>query len=202
MPGFETHLTRGTRWASFAALVVLGPIYLSTYSLPLVALVGGLTFLSGLLGAVVPDLDSYASIPRRYFERSLSLLLVAGSSFGLGFYWDRVIAFVRGLARSRADQTVVLGIAFLAGLTGLMAVTRLLPVLVERVIPPHRQLLHTVSFWAVASICLGAGFVVVSSRFITDAVVTNSGGLAIGGALLGGVCVHLWLDGELLPNLS
>lgn len=200
MPGFETHLEHGTRWASFVAIVGLGPVYLLTYSLPVVALVGGLTFLSGLLGAVVPDLDSYSSIPRRYFEQSLSMLLIAGFSFSFGFYWDPVIALVQRLIWSQANQTMVFGIALLTGIAGLLTTIHILSILVQKIIPVHRDLLHTVYFWALMSICLGGGVVFLSSRFITNVVFATFVGLSIGGALLGGVCVHLWLDDELLPN--
>lgn len=197
MPNFDAHLQRGTQWASVVAVLTLLPVYLYTGSILAVAVFAGVTFCIGLLGAVLPDIDSHSSIPRRYLERTFSTILVSSVFFTLGFYWSEIRSRLEGLTRFAPRPLSPLEVSLVGGLIVTAILLRFVPDLIHRLLPHHRGLLHTLTFGVTASLGLTVVSVVALEWVTRDALLATFAGVTFGGALLGGITVHLQMDGEL-----
>lgn len=131
MPDFKTHRQYGERWASHIAALTLLPIYLSTNSLPKTAFLGALTFTCILCGAVLPDIDSHKSIPRRSLEQFVTTLLLATSTITIALLWTEIKLHIQRLT---PPQIPTPELALLTGLLGVILVFRRIPTLISSMV--------------------------------------------------------------------
>lgn len=199
MAGYDVHLRSSKRWASFITVVVLAPAYLYTESVSAAALVGAISFLFGVIGGILPDVDSYSSIPRRHGENILSTVLLVGYSFTVGFCWDTVEMALVGMYSGLPGQISIPGTGLLFGGVGVVLIVLNIENVIQWISPGHRKLLHSFSFWGGVSLALGLGLASVAKALTQDVRVAVSMGIAVGFALYGGTGVHLWIDEELPP---
>lgn len=185
MPNFESHHESALNWTAVAGVVAGPPLLLATYSLGWTALGMCLTAACAYVGGVLPDTDSYSSIPRRWLNRSVVLVIDVTLALVIVSNWDLltlpaspgfavlvVVALALGSASGRVEDAV------------------------QRVLPQHREALHDLHIWVV----LGALFGIALSLLL-DAAVGVLGSFVLGttsaAGLVGGIFTHLILDDEL-----
>jgi hypothetical protein len=197
VPDFETHRHHGERWASFIAVLILLPVYLSTDSLVATATFGIISFLCVLGGATLPDIDSHSSIPRRSLERFVTTLLLASSTVMFALTWTKIERGVQRLTQVTASEVPIVELTILVGFLGGVALFRRVPAFVHKLIPQHRGLLHDIATRLLVSLSLAEISFIVTKKLMVKqhlSILTSS---IVAGFLLAGVVLHLWLDGEL-----
>ena len=185
MPSYENHTDSAITWAAVAGTTSGPPVLLATASLEWTAITMCLTFLSGYLGGVLPDTDSYSSIPRRWLNRTIVLVLDLFIVLVIFTNW-RLLTL--GLdPRSILLLTITLALGAMSGKVDDA---------VQRLMPTHREELHDLHVWIV----LGAVFGIALSLLV-DGLIGKSAsvvfGAVVAAGLIGGVFTHLILDQEL-----
>lgn len=185
MPEFEEHRESAVTWAAVAATVAGPPVLLLTYSLAWTAAAMLLAGLSGYVGGVLPDTDSYSSVPRRWLNRTIIAVIDVSLALVIIINWNLVtLPF--------SPQTAV--IVLLAVVMGAMSAR--VDDAVQTLLPTHRQALHDLHVWVVIGTVSGIGIALLTDPVLGPAPSTVFGSL-VGAALVGGVFTHLILDDEL-----
>lgn len=185
MPKFEEHRESAVTWAAVAATVAGPPVLLLTYSLAWTAAAMLLAGLSGYVGGVLPDTDSYSSVPRRWLNRTIIAVIDVSLALVIIINWNLVtLPF--------SPRTAV--IALLAVIMGAMSAR--VDDAVQTLLPTHRQALHDLHVWVVIGTVSGIGIALLTDWALGPASSTVFGGV-VGAALVGGVFTHLILDDEL-----
>lgn len=185
MPEFEQHRESAVTWAAVAATVAGPPVLLLTYSLAWTAAAMLLAGLSGYIGGVLPDTDSYSSVPRRWLNRTIIAAVDVSLALVIITNWNLItVPF--------SPRTAV--IALLAVIMGTMSAR--VDDAVQTLLPTHRQALHDLHVWIVFGTVSGIAVAILTDGVLSPVSSTVFGGL-VGAALVGGVFTHLILDDEL-----
>lgn len=185
MPEFEEHRESAVTWAAVAATVAGPPVLLLTYSLAWTSAAMVLAGLSGYVGGVLPDTDSYSSVPRRWLNRTIIAVIDVSLALVVIVNWNLVT-----LPFSPRTAVVVLLAVVMGGMSARVDEA------VQTLLPTHRQALHDLHVWVVVGTVSGIGIALLTDGLLGPAPSTVFGGL-VGAALVGGVFTHLILDDEL-----
>lgn len=197
MPDFETHRHHGERWASFIAVLILLPVYLSTDSLAATAVFGTVSFLCVLGGATLPDIDSHSSIPRRSLERFVTTLLLASLIVMFTLTWTEIERGVQWLSQVTPSEIPTVELTILIVFLGIVVFFWRVPAFIHKAIPRHRGLLHNVTTWMLVSLGIASISFLVTKQLVDGQHLALLISSVIAGSLLAGTILHLWLDGEL-----
>lgn len=185
MPEFAEHRESAVTWAAVAATVAGPPVLLATYSLAWTAAAMLLAGLSGYVGGVLPDTDSYSSVPRRWLNRTIVAVIDVTLALVVIVNWKLVTLPFSPRTGILALLVVVVG-----------AMSARVDDAVQTVLPTHRQALHDLHVWVVVGTTTGIGLALLTDSALGPAPSTVFGTL-VGAALVGGVFTHLILDDEL-----
>lgn len=185
MPEFEEHRESAVTWAAVAATVAGPPVLLLTYSLSWTAAAMLLAGLSGYVGGVLPDTDSYSSVPRRWLNRTIIAVIDVSLALVIIINWKLVTVPFSLRAAVIAMLAVAMG-----------AMSARVDDAVQTLLPTHRQALHDLHVWVVIGTVSGIGIALLTDWALGPASSTVFGGV-VGAALVGGVFTHLILDDEL-----
>ena len=198
MPGYDEHRRRAEIVAAVVAPALAVAVWLWTGRVLLTVAAAGLCFVAITVGNLLPDVDSPTSVPRRRLVRLLQLAVVAGVGGSAVTFADVALDAAERVTRSvgipLAPTPVVAVAVVLMALMG----ARIVPRLLDRLLPSHRGPLHDVRLWAllvggvVAAIYAFDGRVFGTESLQRDVLVAAA---AVG--LLVGIAVHLAADGEL-----
>lgn len=185
MPEYEAHRDSAITWAAVAATVAGPPILLATYSLSWTAAAMLLAGFSGYVGGVLPDTDSYSSIPRRWLNRTIIAVIDVSLALVVIANWTLVT-----LPFSPKTAVVLLLALVMGGMSARVDEA------VQTLLPTHRQELHDLHVWIVVGTVAGIVVALLTDSALGPVSSTLFGAL-VGAALVGGVFTHLILDDEL-----
>ncbi|MFC7132129.1 MULTISPECIES: hypothetical protein [Salinibaculum] len=190
MPNYPTH----ARWGRIGAVVVAIAVGSAIYALaaaPLLAAVGAVgAALATFVGAIYPDIDHHASIPRRKAVRGFQVVVAAGVTGLTAANWGQLLALAGSLGTGLPDALAAGGLAAVVGLVAVAGVDPAVGVATGE----HRGWTHstTVNFALLAVVA--AGVWVLTADLGADARLVAVG---LVGAFYLGTLVHLGLDGEI-----
>ena len=194
MPNYPTHARWGRLGAVPTAAVTGGLVYVGfeTAAVAAVAAVGAAG--AAFVGAIFPDIDHHASVPRRKATRAIQGLVVAGVGALAALRAETLVA-------SADDAVTALDVGVppeaVAG-GGIIIVAFVLTSAVDPTIGlvtrKHRGWTHSVAATLGLAVALAAGVVALT---LDQRAAERAASVAVVGAFYLGVLVHLGLDGEI-----
>lgn len=184
MPNFPTHRRRARESArrTFKISVLVGLFFLllvdySLESLLWVALAVCLGAFAVYVGVLIPDIDHHSSIPRRWFE------IVIRTSIPLGLMAGVLLIIEGGVLEIPLLSGINdLYLLFVAGILSILIYLQA-PMVINRLMPPHRGLLHRGWFWWMVGLSVAvAGLIIIDLIVGTELIflLGLTGGAAVG----------------------
>lgn len=195
MPNYPTHARWGRGGAVLAAIVVGVAVYtvFGAIALSVAAAIGA--GIAAFVGAIFPDIDHHASIPRQKAVRGLQGLVVAGVAAAAGLRVETLV----GAAETAVTEvgTGVPPAAVAAGGVGLatIALVGAVDPTIGLITREHRGWTHSVAVTFGLAAVLAVGAVGLTLELGAAEQVSA---VAVVGAFYGGVLIHLGLDGEIV----
>ncbi len=195
MPNYPTHARWGRGGAVLAAIVVGVAVYtvFGAIVLSVAAAIGA--GIAAFVGAIFPDIDHHASIPRQKAVRGLQGLVVAGVAAAAGLRVETLV----GAAETAVTEvgTSVPPAAVAAGGVGLatIALVGAVDPTIGLVTREHRGWTHSVAITFGLAAVLAVGAVGLTLEL---GLAEQVSAVAVVGAFYGGVLIHLGLDGEIV----
>lgn len=195
MPNYPTHARWGRGGAVLAAIAVGAAVYVQFGMIPLSVAAAAGAGIAAFVGAIFPDIDHHASIPRQKAVRGLQGLVVAGVAAAAGLRFETLV----GAAETAVTEvgTGVPPAAVAAGGVGLAAVALVGAVdpTIGLVTREHRGWTHSVAVTFGLAVVLAAGAVGLTLEL---GLAEQVSAVAVVGAFYGGILIHLGLDGEIV----
>lgn len=138
MPNYEAHLTAGAIVGTFAGVYVYSifePFIPHDYAV----FVGMLAWEAVLVGSVLPDIDLHNSKPRALLNAGLVI-----ATGGAAYLWA-----VYSTAGGLAAPDPIKALAGVIALAVMVIAARIVPDIVQLVMPKHRGVLHNPAPWLV-----------------------------------------------------
>ena len=195
MPNYPTHARWGRGGAVLAAIAVGAVVYVQFGMIPLSVAAAAGAGIAAFVGAIFPDIDHHASIPRQKAVRGLQGLVVAGVAAAAGLRVETLV----GAAETAVTEvgTGVPAAAVAAGGVGLAAVALVGAVdpTIGLVTRKHRGWTHSVAVTFGLAAVLAAGAVGLTLEL---GLAEQVSAVAVVGAFYAGILIHLGLDGEIV----
>jgi len=195
MPNYPTHARWGRGGAVLFAIAVGAVVYTQFGTVPLSIAAAAGAGIAAFVGAIFPDVDHHASVPRQKAVRGLQGLVVAGVAAAAGLRFETLV----GAAETAVTEvgTGVPPAAVAAGGVGLATVALVGAVdpTIGLVTREHRGWTHSVAATFGLTAVLAVGAVGLTLEL---GLAEQVSAVAVVGAFYGGILIHLGLDGEIL----
>lgn len=194
MPNYPTHARWGRLGAVLAAVAAGGLVYVGFETAAVAAAAAAGAAGAAFVGAVFPDIDHHASVPRQKATRALQGLVVAGVGALAALRAETLVAVaddaVTVLDAGVPPEAVAGGVVVVAALVLTGAVDPTIGLVTRR----HRGWTHSVAATLGLTVALAAGAVAMT---LDQRAAERAASVAVVGAFYLGVLVHLGLDGEI-----
>ena len=195
MPNYPTHARWGHGGAVLFAIAVGAVVYTQFGMVPLSIAAAAGAGIAAFVGAIFPDVDHHASIPRQKAVQGLQGLVVAGVAAAAGLRFETLV----GAAETAVAEvgTGVPPAAVAAGGVGLATVALVGAVdpTIGLVTREHRGWTHSVAATFGLAAVLAVGAVGLTLEL---GLAEQVSAVAVVGAFYGGILIHLGLDGEIV----
>lgn len=195
MPNYPTHARWGRAGAVVMAIGAAGAIYYLFATIHLAAAAGVGASAATFVGAIFPDIDHHASVPREKATRALQILFILALASLAALQFETIVALsetaitttgVDAPAEAAAGASVALFALVAAGLVdpAIGVVTR-----------EHRGWTHNAGIMLVLTGLLCGGMWVLTTGL---SVAEQTTAIGVVGTFYVGVLIHLGLDGEII----
>ena len=195
MPNYPTHARWGRGGAVLAAIAVGALVYTQFEAVVLSVGAAGGAAIATFVGAIFPDIDHHASVPRQKAVRALQGLVVAAVAAAGALRFETIVeaseTVLTQLGTGVPPTAVAVGGIGVATVVLVGAVDPTIGLVTRR----HRGWTHSVAVTFGLAAVLAGGAVALTLELSPAEQVSS---VAVVGAFYAGILIHLGLDGEIV----